>query len=145
MTGVQTCALPISPITIGEDANIQDGVIIHSHGGAAVTIGARTSVAHGVAIHGPCVVGEDSFLAIRSTLYSATLAEGVWVGMAALIMRATLDAHTYVPAGSVIRSQPDAWGMRFVSNKEKKYMKEILEATNRLREEYLKTRGISKV
>jgi len=132
----------VAPISIGEDANIQDGVIIHSHGGATVTIGARTSVAHGVAIHGPCVIGEDCFLAIRSTLYSATLADGVWVGMAALIMRATLDAHTYVPAGSVIRSQPDAWGMRFVSNKEKKYMKEILESTNRLREEYLKSRGI---
>jgi carbonic anhydrase len=57
-------------------------------------------------------------------------------------MRATLDPHTYVPAGSVIRSRPDAWGMRFVSSKERQYMKEVLEATNRLREEYLKTRSV---
>jgi carbonic anhydrase/acetyltransferase-like protein (isoleucine patch superfamily) len=134
----------VAPISIGEEANIQDGVIIHSHGGATVTIGARTSVAHASAIHGPCTVGEDCFLAMRSTLYSATLADNVWVGMGALIMRATLDPHTYVPAGSVIRSRPDAWGMRLVSHKEKQYMEEVLAATNRLREEYVRSRAESK-
>jgi carbonic anhydrase/acetyltransferase-like protein (isoleucine patch superfamily) len=132
----------VAPITIREEANLQDGVIIHSHGGAAVTIGSRTSVAHGAAIHGPCTVGEDCFLAMRSVLYSATLSDRVWFGMGALIMRATLEAYTYVPAGSVIRSRPDAMGLRLVSKKERKYMEEVLEATNRLRKEYLKTKGI---
>ncbi len=131
----------VEPIVVGEEANIQDGVIIHSHGGARVTIGDRTTVAHGVAIHGPCFIGNDCFLAMRSALYSATLADSVWVGMGALIMRATLDSYTYVPAGSVIRSRPDAWGMRLVSNKEKQYMKGVLEATNRLREDFLKNRN----
>lgn len=134
----------VAPITIGEESNIQDGVIIHSHGGATVTIGARTSVAHGVAIHGPCQIGEGCFLAMRSTLYSVTLADHVWVGMGALVMRTTLDSHTFVPVGSVIRSRPDAWGMRLVSSKEKRYMEEVLQATNRLREEYIKTRTSSK-
>ncbi len=73
--------------------------------------------------------------------YSATLADNVWVGMGSLIMRTTLDPHTFVPAGSVIRSRSDAWGMRLVSAKEKRYMEEVLEATNRLRKEYRKTRS----
>jgi carbonic anhydrase len=132
----------VAPIVISEEANIQDGVIIHSHGGSSVSIGARTSVAHGVAIHGPCEIGDDCFLAMLSTIYSATLADGVWVGMGALVMRVTLDPHTYVPAGSVISSRPDAWGMRFVSSKERQYMKEVLEATTRLREECLKPRSV---
>ena len=37
----------VSPIIIGEEVNIQDGVIIHTHGGQSVTIGARTSVFRG--------------------------------------------------------------------------------------------------
>ncbi len=131
----------VAPIVIGEEVNLQDGVIIHSHGGATVTIGARTSVAHGAAIHGPCTIGEDCFLAMRCALYSATLANNVWIGMGAMIMRATLDPYTYVSAGSVIRSRPDAWGLRLVSAKEKQYMKEVHEATNRLREDYLKARA----
>jgi carbonic anhydrase/acetyltransferase-like protein (isoleucine patch superfamily) len=134
----------VAPIVIGEEVNIQDGAIIHSHGGATVTIGARTSVAHGVAIHGPCTIGENCFLAMRCSLYSAILANEVWVGMGALVMRATIDPYTYIAAGSVIRSRPDAWGLRLISNKEKQYMKDVLEATNRLREDYLKTRAMVK-
>ncbi len=135
----------VAPITIGEEVNIQDGVIIHSHGGETVTIGSRTSVAHGVAIHGPCTVGEDCFLAMRCVLYSTILADAVWVGMNAMVMRATLDHFTYVPAGSVIRSRPDTRELRLVSAKEKQYMKEVLEATNRLRDDYMKARAAMKM
>jgi carbonic anhydrase/acetyltransferase-like protein (isoleucine patch superfamily) len=135
----------VAPIVIGEAVNIQDGVIVHSHGGATVTIGNRTSVAHGVAIHGPCAIGEDCFLAMRCVVYSATLANEVWVGMGALVMRAEIDPFTYISAGSVIRSRPDSWSLRLVSNKEKQYMKDVFEATNRLREDYLKSRAMVKV
>lgn len=131
----------VTPISVDEEVNIQDGVIIHTRGGCEVTIGARTSVTHGVTIHGPCAIGKECFLAMRSTLYSATLADNVWIGMGALIMRATLDSYTYVTAGSVIRSSEDTLNMRFINNKEKQYMKEVREATDRLREEYRKSRG----
>ena len=43
-------------ITIGANSNIQDGVVIHSKSGAAVTIGQHTSIAHRSIVHGPCVV-----------------------------------------------------------------------------------------
>ncbi|RJR23711.1 MAG: carbonate dehydratase [Desulfobacteraceae bacterium] len=131
----------VKPIIIGEEVNIQDGVIIHSHGGASLSIGARTSVAHGVTIHGPCTIGEDCFLSMRSTLYRATLASNVWIGMAAIIMKATLDQHTYVPAGTVIRSSHDVGRLRLVSSREDEYMKDVLEAANRLRNDYLEQRS----
>ena len=130
----------VSPITLEEECNIQDGVIIHSHGGEVVVIGARTSVAHGVAIHGPCIIKEECFIAMRATLYSASLGTRVWVGMNASIMRATLDAYTHVPAGTVIRSSTDTTGLRFVTDKEKTYMENVLLATNRLREDYRRMR-----
>lgn len=135
----------VAPIVIGEEVNIQDGVIIHSHGGATVSIGARTSVAHGAAIHGPCAIGEDCFLAMRCSLYCSTLANEIWVGMGAMVMRATIDSYTYIAAGSVIRSRPDVWNLRLISNKEKQYMKDVLESTNRLREDYFKARALLKV
>ncbi len=134
----------VVPIVIGEEVNIQDGVIIHSHGGALVTIGARTSVAHGVAIHGPCEIGEECFLAMRSTIYCATLETRVWVGMNAMVMRTKIQTHNYVPAGSIIRSGSDVWGLRLVSHKEDRYMKSVLQAANQLREDYFKTRMVMK-
>ncbi len=135
----------VSPIVIGEEVNIQDGVIIHSHGGALVTIGPRTSVGHGAAIHGPCLIGKECFLAMRSTVYSATLGAGVWVGMAAMVMRTTIESHVYIQAGSVIRSPTDALDLRLVSAKEKQYMQKVWESSRILREEYLRQRSFSTV
>jgi carbonic anhydrase/acetyltransferase-like protein (isoleucine patch superfamily) len=131
----------VSPIVLEEECNIQDGVIIHSHGGSEVVIGARTSVAHGAAIHGPCRIGEGSFIAMRGTLYSASLENSVWVGMNATVMRVTLDAFSYVPAGAIIRSKHDAWDLRYISEKEKAYIENVLVATNRLREDYRRLLG----
>lgn len=128
----------VRPIILEEECNVQDGVIIHSHGGDEVIIGARTIVAHGAAIHGPCRIKENCFIAMRGTLYSASLERGVWVGMNATIMRVELDAYQYVPAGAVIRSSQDVWDLRLVSEKEKAYMANVLSATNRLREDYKK-------
>ena len=130
----------VVPIVIDEETNIQDGVIIHSHGGDEVYIGPQTTVAHGVAIHGPCVIKEGCFLAMRSTLYSASLEPFVWVGMNATIMKVTLDAYTYVPTGMVLRNKRDAWNLRLVSDKERAYMQNVLTATNRLREDYRRVR-----
>lgn len=56
--------------------------------------------------------------------------------MNATIMRVTLDAFNYVPAGAVIRSKHDTWDLRLISAKEKSYMESVLLATNRLREDY---------
>jgi len=132
----------VAPIIIGEEVGIQDGVIIHSKGGESVTIGARTSVGHGVVIHGPCSIGEDCFIAMRSTLYSSYVEDFVWVGMGSTIIKTTLRSQSYVETGSIIRARNDGRDIRFLSIKEKQYMQEVLEAANVLREQYKKMRGM---
>ena len=47
----------VQSIEIGDECNIQDGVIVHALGGTHVTIGRQTSLAHGCIIHGPCTLG----------------------------------------------------------------------------------------
>ncbi|MFV0438298.1 MAG: hypothetical protein ACK5PS_13035 [Desulfopila sp.] len=130
----------VAPIVIDEEANIQDGVIIHSHGGDLVVIGPQTTVGHGSTLHGPCLIKEGCFLAMRCALYHANLDPHVWVGMNASIMRVTLDAYSYVPAGTILSSKRDALNLRLVSEKEKAYMEKVLMATNRLREDYRRFR-----
>ncbi len=132
----------VLPIILEEECNIQDGVIIHSHGGDSVRIGARTSVGHGACIHGPCNIGCDCFLAMRCTIYRANLEDFVWVGMNASIMKITLETYSYVPTGRVIRSGKELRQLRFISEKERFYMQNVLEATNRLREDYRRLRGM---
>jgi carbonic anhydrase/acetyltransferase-like protein (isoleucine patch superfamily) len=132
----------VAPITLDEEVNVQDGVIIHSQSGEIVEIGAKTSVAHGATIHGPCKIGMGCFLAMRCVLYSADLENHVWVGMGAKVMKTALASHTYVPAGSVIKSIPDTWNLRVVSTKEKAYIDDVLARAASLREDYRKLAGI---
>ena len=131
----------VMPIIVGEEVNIQDGVIIHSHGGTSVIIGARSSIAHGVTIHGPCTIGEECFLAVRATVYNTTLEDHVWVGMAAAVMRAKLEQFTYVPSGAIVRSRHDLGVVRIVSDSERQYMLEVRDAATQLRKDYLEARA----
>jgi carbonic anhydrase/acetyltransferase-like protein (isoleucine patch superfamily) len=131
----------VQPIIIGEEVNIQDGVIIHSHGGTSVIIGARSSISHGVTIHGPCTIGEECFLAVRATLSRSTIENNVWIGMAASVMRATLEQYTYVPPGTIVHSKHDLGNVRLVSTDEQQYMKDVQDAATQLRKDYLDTRS----
>ncbi len=131
----------VAPIQIDSEVNIQDSVIIHTDPGASVVIGAKTSVAHGAVIHGPCTIGQECFIAIRATLYKATLEDHVWIGIGAIAKLVTLHSFTRVPAGAVIRDRPEVMSLRLVTDKEREYMEEVWAANTRLRADYMELRN----
>jgi carbonic anhydrase/acetyltransferase-like protein (isoleucine patch superfamily) len=131
----------VHPVIIENGACIQDGVIIHARAGTEVKIGPRVNIAHGAIIHGPCVIGERCFIALRGTIYKATLEESVWVGIGAIIMRATIPANTMVPAGSIVRDNSDVRYLRMTNVKEIEYQKDVFEASAALREGYKRMYG----
>lgn len=126
----------VQPVVIEAESNIQDGVIIHSMGGTSVLIGPRASIAHGAVIHGPCIIGEGCFVALRAVLYSATLEDNVWVGIGSIVMRAKVASHTMIPAGSVIRTESDVRNFRLTNVKEEDYKADVFSAANAMREGY---------
>ena len=130
----------VAAIDIGEEVDIQDGVIIHSDPGASVIIGPRTSVAHGAVVHGPCTIGEECFIALRATLYKVTIEDHVWIGIGAIAKLVTLHSFTRVPAGAVIRDRPEVMSLRLITDKERKYMEGVWAANSRLRMDYLELR-----
>lgn len=100
-------------------------------------IGPRCTVAHGVIIHGPCTIGQECFLALRSVLYNANLEDGVWVGIGAIVMKSDVPSHTMIPAGSVIRSESDVRHFRLTHSKEEEYKGDVHGAARALREGYM--------
>ena len=59
----------VCPIIVEDECNVQDGVIIHALAGTEVTIGQRTSLAHGAIVHGPCRIDEDSFIGFGAVVF----------------------------------------------------------------------------
>lgn len=54
-------------ISIGEDSNIQDGVVVHADPGYPVVVARSVSVGHGAVLHG-CSVGEGSLIGMRAVV-----------------------------------------------------------------------------
>jgi carbonic anhydrase/acetyltransferase-like protein (isoleucine patch superfamily) len=128
----------VHPVIIEEDACVQDGVVIHGRSGTDLRIGPRCNISHGVIVHGPADIKADSFVAIRAVVYDAVLEESVWVGVGAIIMRTRVPANTWIPAGSIIRSDQDTKQFRLIDLKEEKYKRSVYDASAGLRDSYLK-------
>ena len=79
------------PITIGENANVQDNAVLHCDPGHHVVLGRNVTVGHGAIVHG-AEVGEGSLIGMH-----ATLLNGCKVGKGCII-----GAGALVPEGKVI-------------------------------------------
>jgi len=114
------------PLFIGDDSNIQDGVVIHAletemNGKPveknlfevdgqkyAVYVGRRVSLAHQVQLHGPVVVMDETFVGMQSMVFRSHVGKQCVIEPGAIVMGVTVADGRYVPAGSVIRTQQQA-------------------------------------
>jgi len=114
------------PIFIGNESNVQDGVVIHGleteHNGRpvesnivdvngkeySVYVGNRVSLAHQVQVHGPAFVGDDAFIGMKVLVFKAKVSSGCVLEPGCILMGVTVDAGRYVPAGTVLKKQQDA-------------------------------------
>jgi carbonic anhydrase len=77
--------------------------------GYSVFVGENVSLAHGVLIHGPAYVGNNTFVGMESLVFDAKLGNDVAVGVASTITGGVEIADDkFVPPGSVITTQEEA-------------------------------------
>ena len=60
------------PIRIGDEANVQDGAVLHADPGFPLTIGAGASVGHQAMLHG-CTIGENTLVGIQSVIMNGAV------------------------------------------------------------------------
>jgi len=126
------------PVHIGDYSNMQDGVILHalettSHGknlddrrysaegvllnandtgfknGFAIYIGDKVSLAHGVQVHGPAYIGNDTFVGMKSLIFNAKIGKRVAIGVSSTITDGvTIPDNKFVPPGTIVTTQAQA-------------------------------------
>ena len=93
-----------TPISIGEQSNIQDGAICHSDPGTPLTIGARVTVGHQAILHG-CTVGSGALIGMGArVLNRAVIGERCLVGAGALVTEDKVFEPGYLIVGSPARA-----------------------------------------
>ena len=88
-------------IMLGDDSNLQDGVIVHVDAGRPAVIGANVSVGHGAVIHG-CTIEDGALIGIRATvLNGAVIGAGSLVAAGAVVLEGTV-----IPPRSLVAGVP---------------------------------------
>lgn len=88
-------------IEIGENSNIQDGVIMHTDPGLPVIVGPGCTVGHQAILHG-CTIGENCLIGMGATILNgAVIGANSLVGANALVT----EGKTF-PEGSLIVGSP---------------------------------------
>jgi carbonic anhydrase/acetyltransferase-like protein (isoleucine patch superfamily) len=72
-------------ITIGARSNVQDGSVLHTDAGIALTLGTEVSVGHQAMLHG-CTIGDGSLIGIKALILNhAVVGRECLIGANALI------------------------------------------------------------
>jgi len=147
-----------TPFYIGENTNIQDGVVIHgleqgrvlgdNKKEYSVWIGENSCITHMALIHGPCYIGDNCFIGFRSTVFNARVGNDCIVMMHALIQDVEIPPGKYVASGAVIISQQQADRLPDVNPQDKEFAHHVVGVNQALRAGYLcaeDTKCITKV
>jgi len=97
----------MEPIIIGANSNIQDGVVIHSKSGAAVTIGEYSSIAHRSIVHGPCTVGDRVFVGFNSVLFNCEVGAGSVVRHNSVVEGCKVPPGFHIPSTTNVHSDEE--------------------------------------
>lgn len=88
-------------ITIGENANVQDGAVLHTDPGFPLSLGTGVTVGHNAMVHG-CDVGDYSLIGIN-----AVVLNGAKIGKHCLIgANALIPENMEIPDGSLVVGSP---------------------------------------
>ncbi|MEH2348362.1 MAG: ribulose bisphosphate carboxylase small subunit [Nostoc sp.] len=136
-----------TPFYLGENTNIQDGVVIHGleqgrvigddQEKYSVWVGKNTCITHMALIHGPAYVGDNSFIGFRSTVFNARVGAGCIVMMHVLIQDVEIPPGKYVPSGAIITSQQQADRLPDVQDQDKEFAHHVVGINQALRAGYL--------
>lgn len=88
-------------MTVGENANVQDGAVVHTDPGLEVSIGRHCTIGHKAILHG-CTIGENTLIGMGAVVLNrARIGSNCLIGANALITEGKV-----IPDNSLVMGQP---------------------------------------
>jgi SulP family sulfate permease len=100
-----------SPFFIGANTNIQDGAILHALKDKRVAVGSEewaiyvgknVSIAHNAIVHGPCYVGDNTFIGFKAVVHDAVVGANCFIGIGAVVVGVEIPDGRHVPHGRIV-------------------------------------------
>lgn len=72
-------------ITLGKNSNVQEGAVLHTDPGIALTVGENVTIGHQAMLHG-CTIGDGSLIGIQAVILNgAVIGKECLVGAGAIV------------------------------------------------------------
>ncbi len=125
-----------APIVVGEGSNVQDGVVMHSLKGEAITVGAEVCVAHMAIVHGPCTIGEKSFIGFGAKVFKANIGRGCFLSTGALVTNVDLPDGKFVSDMQVVNTPDVVASLGAVPEPQQELAAEVVEVNKEFAKGY---------
>lgn len=134
-----------SPFYIGPNSNVQDGAVIHALkerrvrvGGEewAVYVGRDVSIAHGALVHGPCYVGDGTFIGFQAVVHDAVVGAGCAIGIGSVVVGVEVPDGRLVPHGWVVDSADKVRQLPPVTEGHRHFAEDVVEVNRGLAAAY---------
>ena len=134
-----------SPFFIGDDSNVQDGVVIHALkdkkvlvGGEewAVYVGRNVSMAHDALVHGPCFVGDDTFIGFKAVVHDSVVGSHCFIGIGAVVVGVEIPDGKFVPHGRIVDSPAAVATLPDVSEAQREFNEDVVDVNRGLAAAY---------
>ena len=134
-----------TPFFIGPNANIQDGVVIHALkqktvtvGGEdwAVYVGRNVSMAHDALVHGPCYVGDDTFIGFKAVVHDSVVGARCFIGIGAVVVGVEIPDGKFVPHGTIVDSRDKVDALPPVDDAQRHFNEDVVDVNRGLAAAY---------
>jgi sulfate permease, SulP family len=134
-----------APFFIGPNTNIQDGVVIHALKARhvlvagekwAVFVGRNVSLAHDALVHGPCYVGDDTFVGFKAVVHDSVVGRGCFVGIGAVVVGVQVADGRSVPHGTIVDTQDKADALPLATEAHRHFNEDVVDVNRGLAAAY---------
>ncbi len=135
-----------TPFYVGSNTNLQDGVIFHGlaekyvmvkNKKYSIYVGNNVSCAHGSVIHGPCYIGNDTFIGFNAVIFNAVIKNNCFIGTGSIVTNnVVVNSGRFVPPGAVIDTQDKANSLDAISNTVQEFSKEVIDVNTEFSSSY---------
>lgn len=124
-----------TPFYIGEESNLQDGVILHGLKDGRVQVKGKSysiymdrsvTAAHGAIIHGPVFIGQEAFIGFHALVFQAIIGNRTYISNNAVVTgKVIVGDNRFVPPGAVIDTQQKADQLGYLPKDAEAFAKEV--------------------
>ncbi|AQQ10137.1 carnitine operon protein CaiE [Sedimentisphaera cyanobacteriorum] len=127
-----------SCISIGDNSNIQDNVVMHCLENSSVEVGEDCTLGHNVVLHAPCRTGAKCSVGFGSILFNCTVGSKVVIKHNCSIENIEIGSNDLVDSGMMIAGEKDVYKIRELDVKNREFAEDVLRCCLNLAKRYKK-------